>query len=126
MKRIIYSLLLTVGISQTVMADAWSLDSCVNYALSHNLNIKNAEISRMQSELSVTEAKDGFLPQLSAGAGQNWSFGRGLTSANTYANRNSSSFSYFRVYATSASYVTPNQASAWLKCRQKPHATKFV
>ncbi|WP_290159182.1 TolC family protein [uncultured Duncaniella sp.] len=94
MKRIIYSLLLTVGISQTVMADAWSLDSCVNYALSHNLNIKNAEISRMQSELSVTEAKDGFLPQLSAGAGQNWSFGRGLTSANTYANRNTSSFSW--------------------------------
>ena len=134
MKRIIYSLLLTVGISQTVMADAWSLDSCVNYALSHNLNIKNAEISRMQSELSVTEAKDGFLPQLSAGAGQNWSFGRGLTSANTYANRNTSSFHgtyrcrcrYFRVYATSASYVTHNQASAWLKCRQKPHATKFV
>ena len=94
MKRIIYTLLLTVGISQTVMADAWSLDSCVNYALSHNLNIKNAEISRMQSELSVTEAKDGFLPQLSAGAGQNWSFGRGLTSANTYANRNTSSFSW--------------------------------
>ena len=94
MKRIIYSLLLTVGISQTVMADAWSLDSCVNYALSHNLNIKNAEISRMQSELSVTEAKDGFLPQLSAGAGQNWSFGRGLTSANTYANRNTSLFSW--------------------------------
>ncbi|MDE5954650.1 MAG: TolC family protein [Duncaniella sp.] len=94
MKRIIYSLLFAAGMSQTVMADAWSLDSCVNYALSHNLNVRSAEISRMQSELSVTEAKDGFLPQLSAGAGQNWSFGRGLTSANTYANRNTSSFSW--------------------------------
>lgn len=94
MKRIIFSLLICAGVTCEISADAWSLDSCINYALSHNLNVKNAEISQMQSELSVTEAKDGFLPQISAGANQNWAFGRGLTSANTYANRNTSSFSW--------------------------------
>ena len=94
MKRIIFSLLLAAGVSQASMADAWSLDSCINYALNHNLNIKSAEANLMQSELSVTEAKDAFLPNLSAGAGQNWDFGRGLTSSNTYANRNTSMFSW--------------------------------
>lgn len=82
------------GMSQAAGAEAWSLDSCVNYALDHNLNIKAAEVNQLQSELSVTEAKDAFLPNLSAGAGQNWDFGRGLTSANTYANRNTSMFSW--------------------------------
>ena len=133
MKRIIYSLLLTVGISQTVMADAWSLDSCVNYALSHNLNIKNAEISRMQSELSVTEAKDfyhSFQPeQARTGASAEVSHRptpMPIATPRHFHGTYRCRCRYFRVYATSASYVTPNQASAWLKCRQKPHATKFV
>ena len=48
----------------------------------------------MGGELSVTEAKDRFLPTLSAGANQSWDFGRGLTSENTYANRNTSMFGW--------------------------------
>ncbi len=94
MKRIIFSIIVMAGMSHAAGAEAWSLDSCVNYALDHNLNIKAAEVNQLQSELSVTEAKDAFLPNLSAGAGQNWDFGRGLTSANTYANRNTSMFSW--------------------------------
>lgn len=94
MKRHIFSLALCLTASVSAVAETWSLDSCINYALAHSLNIRSAEVTLMQSELSVTEAKDGFLPQLSAGAGQNWAFGRGLTSSNTYANRNTSSFSW--------------------------------
>lgn len=93
MKRIILPLI-ALGIAGAAQADTWSLDSCISYAMDHNLNIRSAEISRMEGELSVTEAKDAFLPTLSAGAGQNWDFGRGLTSANTYANRNTSMFSW--------------------------------
>lgn len=93
MKHTAISLLLlcsTAGMS----ADTWSLDSCINYALDHNLTIKSSNLDRMGGELSVTEAKDRFLPNISAGAGQNWDFGRGLTSENTYANRNTSMFSW--------------------------------
>ena len=94
MKRLFISIALGLSLSQIALADVWSLDSCINYAVSHNLNIKAADIELMQSENSVTEAKDAFLPTLSAGAGQNWDFGRGLTSQNTYANRNTSMFSW--------------------------------
>ncbi len=94
MKRIFISIVLSLSLSQTVLADAWSLDSCINYAVNHNLNIKAADIELVQGENSITEAKDAFLPTLSAGAAQNWDFGRGLTSQNTYANRNTSMFSW--------------------------------
>ncbi len=93
MKHTVISLLLLCS-AAGVSADTWSLDSCINYALEHNLTIKTSDIDRMVGELNVTEAKDRFLPNVSAGAGQNWDFGRGLTSANTYANRNTSMFSW--------------------------------
>lgn len=80
-----------------VIADAqnvWTLDSCINHAVSHNLTVKNREISVATSELEVTSAKDAFLPSVSAGVSQTFNFGRGLTSENTYANRNTSNFGW--------------------------------
>ncbi|WP_290171713.1 TolC family protein, partial [Duncaniella muris] len=94
MKRLSLPLLLCSMAIASASAETWSLDSCISYALEHNLRIKSAEIERIQGEYSVTEAKDAFLPTLNASASQNWDFGRGLTSSNTYANRNTSMFSW--------------------------------
>ncbi|WP_305115835.1 TolC family protein [Duncaniella muris] len=94
MKRLSLPLLLCSMSIASASAETWSLDSCISYALEHNLRIKSAEIERIQGEYSVTEAKDAFLPTLNASASQNWDFGRGLTSSNTYANRNTSMFSW--------------------------------
>lgn len=69
---------------------AWTLDSCINYAVEHNLTVRSRQLEHASGELAVTEAKDRVLPQLSASASQSWNFGRGLTSENTYANRNTS------------------------------------
>lgn len=71
----------------------WSLDSCVNYAVAHNINVQSRMLQEENGRLAVTEAKDRFLPTLGGYASQNFSFGRGLTAENTYANRNTSSFS---------------------------------
>lgn len=75
-------------------ARIWSLDSCINYAISHNINVRTRALDRMSAELDVTEAKDRFLPELNAGVSQSFNFGRGLTSENTYANRNTSQFGW--------------------------------
>lgn len=69
-------------------ADAWTLDSCISYAVEHNINVRSRVLQQHSAELEITEAKDAFLPQVSAGASQSFSFGRGLTANNTYANRN--------------------------------------
>lgn len=74
-------------------AQTWSLDRCIEYAIDHNIEVKQSMVSARQGELEVTAAKDRFLPQLSGYGSQSFNFGRGLTANNTYANRNTSSFS---------------------------------
>lgn len=72
----------------------WSLDSCINYAIEHNITVRTRNLESTSAELDVVEAKDRFLPQLDAGASQTFNFGRGLTSDNTYADRNTSQFGW--------------------------------
>lgn len=90
----ILAVLALSGVSVAQAAEPWSLDSCINYAIEHNINVKSRALEVTSGELGVTEAKDGFLPTVQAGANQSFDFGRGLTSNNTYANRNTSSFGW--------------------------------
>lgn len=94
MKKVLISILLIISGFNGLSADSWSLDSCISYAVSHNLTVKSHEVNVMSAELGITEAKDGFLPNVSAGAQQSFSFGRGLTADNMYANRNTSQFGW--------------------------------
>jgi len=71
----------------------WSLRECCDYAVEHNISIKQQENTRRQQELQLSTAKNSRLPNLSASASQNFSFGRGLTAENTYSNTNTSSTS---------------------------------
>lgn len=74
--------------------ELWSLEQCIDYAHAHNISLRLQANQTRQGELAITEAKSGFLPTVSAGANQSWNIGRGLTSENIYANRNTSSFGY--------------------------------
>ena len=71
----------------------WSLRECCDYAVEHNISIKQQENQCRQQELELSTAKNQRLPDLSASVGQNFSFGRGLTAENTYSNTNTSSTS---------------------------------
>lgn len=95
MKSIFAISVLTLVASLSASAvTPWSLDSCISYAVSHNLTVKSRELNTASAEIDVTSAKDAFLPNVSAGASQSFSFGRGLTAENTYANRNTSNFGW--------------------------------
>ena len=72
----------------------WSLRECCDYAVEHNISIKQQENQRRQQELQLSTAKNSRLPDLSGSVGQNFSFGRGLTAENTYTNTNTSSTSF--------------------------------
>ena len=80
-------------VASVASAATWSLDSCVSYAISHNINVQSRLLQEENGRLGVTEAKDRFLPNINGYGSQSFSFGRGLTAENTYANRNTSSFS---------------------------------
>lgn len=69
----------------------WTLEQCIDYALDHNLQVRQSELSAAQKEIALSSAEGRRLPGLSANASQNFSFGRGLTADNTYANTNTTS-----------------------------------
>ncbi len=78
----------------TAHAENWTLQSCIDYAVEHNLTVKQRAVDIKSQELGVTSAKSAYLPNLSANVGQSWNIGRGLTAENTYANRNTSNFQW--------------------------------
>lgn len=92
MRHLIFAIIVALGL--TAHAEIWTLDSCIHYATTHNINVRLSEVSTAQAEQSVEDARSGYLPSASASAGQSWNLGRGLTAQNTYANRNTSSFNW--------------------------------
>ena len=83
-----------VGLDVQAETKQWSLRECCDYAVDHNISIKQQQNQCRQQELELSTAKNSRLPDLSASAGQNFSFGRGLTAENTYSNTNTSSTSF--------------------------------
>ncbi len=58
----------------SVAQDRWSLDSCVRYALNHNISVKQSELNISLAEIDQMVAYGGLLPNLNAqgGHGYNW------------------------------------------------------
>ena len=107
MKQKIYTLLLTAfvlyGLTSVMpgltgcLAGAqekpWTLRDCIGYALEHSLNVQRSALQVMQREIDVNTAENDRLPGVRGSASQNFSFGRGLTADNTYANTNTTNTS---------------------------------
>ncbi|MCM1491423.1 MAG: TolC family protein [Muribaculum sp.] len=91
--KVVFVVVIVVNVFIDSMAQGWSLDKCVDYALGHNIEVRQRLLEVRQGELAVREQKDQVLPHLSGYGSESFSFGRGLTADNTYANRNTSSFS---------------------------------
>lgn len=63
---------------------AWTLKKCIDYAIEHNLTIKQQEASAEQSKIELSTAKNSRLPDLNGNASHSFSFGRSLQADNTY------------------------------------------
>lgn len=94
MKAFLLAASVCIVCTGSAVAEQWNLDRCVAYAHEHNILVQQSKLQIMSGDLEVTEAKDRFLPNVSASASQSFSFGRGLTAENTYADRNTSSFQW--------------------------------
>lgn len=94
MKAFLLAASVCIVCTGSAVAEQWNLDRCVAYAHEHNISVQQGKLQIMSGDLEVTEAKDRFLPNVSASASQSFSFGRGLTAENTYADRNTSSFQW--------------------------------
>ena len=117
MKKPFVIILLAALLSQPTAAQTpWSLRQCCEYAVSHNISIKQRENQQKQRELQLSTAKNSRLPDLSASASESFSFGRGLTFDNTYTNRSTSSTSFS--LGTSVPLFTGFQSPNQIKLNQ--------
>ena len=95
MRKYILSMVIgSMGFASANAQKAWSIRECCDYAIEHNISIKQQVNQCRQQEIQLSNAKNSRLPDVSGSVGQNFSFGRGLTSENTYTNTNTSSTSF--------------------------------
>lgn len=91
---LLYIGMLVAAAPCTTHAQQWTLRQCIDHALQHNIEVKQRANTEQQRRLQLSTDRNSRLPDLNAGASQNFSFGRGLTADNTYTNTSTSSTSF--------------------------------
>ena len=69
-------------------AQEWTLQQCIDYALEHNITVRQGSISVQQGEIDLNTAQMSRLPAVSGSASESLSFGRGIGADNVYENAN--------------------------------------
>lgn len=96
MKRYLFValLLLFVGYGAVTVQETWTLKQCIDYALAHNISVKQQQnrVEKLQTERK--NLKNSYLPNLTLGSSQKFDFGRSLNRSNTYEDSNSQSTAF--------------------------------
>ena len=93
-KTILLVAFITAALQPAGAQHAWTLQQCIDYALEHNISVRQKGLGVEQKEVDLNTAVSRRLPGVSASASENLSFGRGLTADNTYSNANTTSTSF--------------------------------
>lgn len=86
--------------------ETWSLRRCIDYAIEHNIDIRQAANTAEQSAVEVNTAKWARLPNLNGSANQSWNWGRTQTAV-----PDETTGDYSTVYVNTASNGTNMQLS---------------
>ena len=80
------------GSGQSPAANApWTLDDCIGFAQRNNIDVQRRTLQVEKSDVDLSTAKYSRLPDLNASVGADASFGRVLSSDNTYKEKNQTS-----------------------------------
>ena len=93
----IKSLLVFLSMSAFMLLSAqskpWSLEDCIQYAIEHNISIKQLVIQKDVAEVNLNTSQMSRLPNLNASGGQNWNFGRTQIESGLYESQKQSNTS---------------------------------
>lgn len=101
MNKKIFLYLAIFGSISVQAQERWSLRQCIDYAIEHNISIRQTANAAEQSAVEVNTAKWARLPNLNASAGQSWNWGRTQT-----AIKNEDTGDYSTVYVNTSSHST--------------------
>ena len=107
---------MSLGATSSFAQKQWTLPECINYAIEHNISLKQRENTRRQNEVSLNTAKNSRLPDLNAGVSESLGFGRSLGMDNTYSKNNTSNTSF--QISTSVPLLTGNRIPNTIKLNQ--------
>ena len=93
-KSLIVIIFLCASTLLSAQSKLWSLEDCIQYAIEHNISIKQLIIRKNSAEVDLNTSEMSRLPNLNAGGGQNWNFGRTQTQSGMYENRSQSNTSF--------------------------------
>ena len=96
-----FLLILSVLFFQTInysgAQEKWTLDQCIRYAISNNLDLKITGIQNEISKEDLNQSKRNLLPSASLSSGANNSYGRSLDYTSYEYVNTSQFYSSFRI-----------------------------
>lgn len=73
--KVLASGLLLFSNSLFAQEKTWTLEECVNYALTHNVSVRSTEMDVTLAEINRKDARGNFLPSINANANHSWNVG---------------------------------------------------
>jgi len=74
--------------------EKWSLESCINYAIDNNIQIKQQALNVNYYQNQLNQSKYDRYPNLNGNMGYSFNFGKTITGNNTYSDENSSTIDF--------------------------------
>ncbi|MGM8360405.1 TolC family protein [Flavobacterium sp. ARAG 55.4] len=71
----VFAVLLGFSLSGQAQSKQWTLEECVQYALDHNISIRQSELDTQSAAIDKKDAFGSFLPSVSASASHSWNIG---------------------------------------------------
>lgn len=69
------------GIGVKAQSKSWTLEECINYALTQNIQVKKADLSNIRNEVYSRQAQASRLPSLNASVRENFNWYKGFDSS---------------------------------------------
>lgn len=87
----ILALAILLGSAPAYAQDAakqWSLEECIQYAIEHNIDLKQREQEQESREVDLNTSKFSWLPSLNGNMGQSFQFGRSTSKSGVIVDQN--------------------------------------
>ncbi len=87
MTRLFYILLLLINVFIIKSQAAWDLQQCINYAINHNISLKQSALNNQINKNNTNQIKASLLPSVNLGGSHVYNFGQTIDRfTNTFAN----------------------------------------
>ncbi len=102
------------AVAQDTATKIWSLKECIDYAIAHNIAIRQSELEEENSRINLQTTRYSRLPNLNASLGQGFGFGRSTGRDGSTVDRTSAStnFSISTSLPIFTGFRIPNQIKA--------------